>query len=48
VSGTVTYDTFMRLSANERLETFQGLTPGNQSACCESNWPGGDAAMPTA
>ena len=29
---SVTYDTFMQLDANERLETFGGLTPANQSA----------------
>jgi beta-lactamase regulating signal transducer with metallopeptidase domain len=29
---SATYDTFMQLDANERLETFAGLTPANQSA----------------
>lgn len=32
VSSAVTYDTFMQLNANERLETFGELTPANQSA----------------
>jgi hypothetical protein len=31
-SVTLSYDTFMQLGANERLERFQHLTPANQAA----------------